>query len=244
MNMSDHEQVASELERRLNALALEVFQRCVEAEFGERIRPDWSVSWAKLTKVAADEIAGLLRSPELQTAQSGEMVLRVIQKHRRHVELSPGAGAECQQYGIAVCDDIEADIRALTHDSAVPQQEKALRLEWKEAADEEFASMTEHQLAAAASEEADKVFADVAGPGACTLVALLNACAARLRAVPEVPSDPQRLDWIEANEPVVSKGVGWDATRRYEFWVVERGGSTASANSSTRHRWLHEDHTL
>ena len=38
-------------------------------------------------------------------------VFDVIFKHRRHVELSPGAGKDVQAYALAVIDDIEADLR-------------------------------------------------------------------------------------------------------------------------------------
>jgi hypothetical protein len=71
------------------------------------------------------------------TLESGYVMSKYVQKaldegrallHRmgRHIELSPGAGAECQQYGIATCDDIEMDLRdlfgrSLSTDSAPPQ---------------------------------------------------------------------------------------------------------------------------
>ena len=38
----------------------------------------------------------------------------VLDKHRRHVELSPGAGKDAQNYALAVIADIEADF---VHDS-------------------------------------------------------------------------------------------------------------------------------
>lgn len=34
----------------------------------------------------------------------------IVQRHRRHVELSPGAGEEVQRYALAVCDDILSDL--------------------------------------------------------------------------------------------------------------------------------------
>ena len=38
---------------------------------------------------------------------------KVVQRHRRHVELSPGVGDEVQKYGIAVADDILLDFAIL-----------------------------------------------------------------------------------------------------------------------------------
>lgn len=37
--------------------------------------------------------------------------IEVVEKHRRHVELSPGIGAKVQSYALAVCDDILSDLR-------------------------------------------------------------------------------------------------------------------------------------
>ena len=34
----------------------------------------------------------------------------IVLKHRRHVELSPGVGKDVQDYALAVCDDILADL--------------------------------------------------------------------------------------------------------------------------------------
>ena len=64
----------------------------------------------------------------------------VLDKHRRHVELSPGAGKDAQNYALAVIADIEADF---VHDSprsetAPPEQTrlevKPDALDWKSAA--------------------------------------------------------------------------------------------------------------
>lgn len=35
---------------------------------------------------------------------------QIVERHRRHVELSPGVGADVQRYALAVCDDILADL--------------------------------------------------------------------------------------------------------------------------------------
>jgi hypothetical protein len=43
---------------------------------------------------------------------------KIVERHRRHVELSPGVGASEQAYGLAVCDDILTDLQML---SSVPQ---------------------------------------------------------------------------------------------------------------------------
>ena len=43
----------------------------------------------------------------------------IIRKHRRHVELSPGAGEDLQKYAIAVCDDILSDLQALRPETRV-----------------------------------------------------------------------------------------------------------------------------
>lgn len=37
-------------------------------------------------------------------------VLVVVERHRRHIELSPGVGLDAQQYGLAVCNDILNDL--------------------------------------------------------------------------------------------------------------------------------------
>jgi hypothetical protein len=34
-----------------------------------------------------------------------------VERHRRHVELSPGVGEDAQKYALAVCDDILADLQ-------------------------------------------------------------------------------------------------------------------------------------
>ena len=34
----------------------------------------------------------------------------IVEKHRRHVELSPGVGEDVQKYALAVCDDILSDL--------------------------------------------------------------------------------------------------------------------------------------
>ena len=45
-----------------------------------------------------------------------EAVREIVERHRRHVELSPGVGAECQAYGIAVCDDILNDLARVANE--------------------------------------------------------------------------------------------------------------------------------
>jgi len=42
-----------------------------------------------------------------------DQAVKVVEKHRRHVELSPGVGAEVQSYALDVCDDILSDLRQL-----------------------------------------------------------------------------------------------------------------------------------
>jgi hypothetical protein len=42
-----------------------------------------------------------------------ERVAREFAKHRRHIELSPGVGPDCQRYGLAVLDDAEPAVLAL-----------------------------------------------------------------------------------------------------------------------------------
>ena len=42
----------------------------------------------------------------------------VVEKHRRHVELSPGVGEDVQKYALAVCDDILADLPPATGEKA------------------------------------------------------------------------------------------------------------------------------
>ncbi|HEU4344772.1 MAG TPA: hypothetical protein VFU31_24755 [Candidatus Binatia bacterium] len=64
-------------------------------------------------------------------ALAGERtVYDIIFKHRRHVEQSPGAGADAQSYALAVIDDIEADLRrSLSAPSASAGTPEA-RLRW------------------------------------------------------------------------------------------------------------------
>lgn len=38
---------------------------------------------------------------------------QLVEKHRRHVEQSPGVGPDVQRYALAVCDDILSDLDAL-----------------------------------------------------------------------------------------------------------------------------------
>lgn len=55
------------------------------------------------------EIDRLTKLIQAERAMRPEAIA-IVQKHRRHVELSPGAGADVQSYAIAVCDDILADL--------------------------------------------------------------------------------------------------------------------------------------
>ena len=48
-------------------------------------------------------------------------LLALIAKHRRHVELSPGAGASECRYALAVLDDVEADVQALVAPQEPPR---------------------------------------------------------------------------------------------------------------------------
>jgi hypothetical protein len=41
-----------------------------------------------------------------------DAVRRVLDKHRRHIEMSPGAGEPQQRYALATLDDVESDLRA------------------------------------------------------------------------------------------------------------------------------------
>jgi len=50
-------------------------------------------------------------APSSTAALEHRAVYDIIFKHRRHVELSPGAGAAEQAYALAVIDDIESDLR-------------------------------------------------------------------------------------------------------------------------------------
>jgi hypothetical protein len=43
------------------------------------------------------------------TREQIEQISAIINKHRRHVEMSPGAGKKCQDYALAVIGDIESD---------------------------------------------------------------------------------------------------------------------------------------
>lgn len=55
-------------------------------------------------------------------------VIAVVQKHRRHVELSPGVGADLQRYALAVLDDVLDDLQAaLIASPETPEQEKTER---------------------------------------------------------------------------------------------------------------------
>jgi len=53
----------------------------------------------------------------------------VLDKHRRHVELSPGAGKDAQNYALAVIADIEADF---VHDSPRSETVPTDSPRWKE----------------------------------------------------------------------------------------------------------------
>lgn len=57
------------------------------------------------------------RLNELQP--DGPNCRQVVERHRRHVELSPGVGADVQRYALAVCDDILSD---LPHATGMPQE--------------------------------------------------------------------------------------------------------------------------
>lgn len=63
-----------------------------------------------------------------QPAQADTMA--VIEKHRRHVELSPGVGADVQKYALAVIDDILAD---LPTPAAHGVGDDTKRIDWLEA---------------------------------------------------------------------------------------------------------------
>ena len=43
----------------------------------------------------------------------------IVEQHRRHIELSPGVGADVQKYALAVCDDISADLDRLDREYPV-----------------------------------------------------------------------------------------------------------------------------
>ena len=53
---------------------------------------------------------------------SPQDVVALVQKHRRHVELSPGVGADAQGYGLAVCDDMLADLAVLPVHAPTPDK--------------------------------------------------------------------------------------------------------------------------
>jgi hypothetical protein len=40
-----------------------------------------------------------------------DVVRRVLDRHRRHIERSPGVGAAQQRYALATLDDVEAELR-------------------------------------------------------------------------------------------------------------------------------------
>ena len=46
----------------------------------------------------------------------------IVLKHRRHVELSPGVGKDVQDYALAVCDDILADLHEYVSESIVTRE--------------------------------------------------------------------------------------------------------------------------
>lgn len=46
----------------------------------------------------------------------------LLAKHRRHVEMSPGAGEDAQKYALAVIDDIESDCAQLFVSAPVPEE--------------------------------------------------------------------------------------------------------------------------
>ena len=76
-----------------------------------------------------DEVTdNCIRCGQSQAAHASAVTSRpearaIVEQHRRHVELSPGVGAEVQKYALAVCDDILADLNAPPMNS-VPHKEK------------------------------------------------------------------------------------------------------------------------
>jgi hypothetical protein len=64
----------------------------------------------ELAEARAAVRALLAAQPPTGSLDRWNEAIEVVRRHRRHIQASPGVGAECQTYGIAVCDDIEADI--------------------------------------------------------------------------------------------------------------------------------------
>jgi hypothetical protein len=42
-----------------------------------------------------------------------QKAIEIVERHKRHVELSPGVGEGVQTYALLVCDDILDDLRTL-----------------------------------------------------------------------------------------------------------------------------------
>ena len=55
--------------------------------------------------------------------------VKIVERHRRHVEQSPGAGREVQNYALVVCDDIISDLARLSTPSATGDMEYVHKLE-------------------------------------------------------------------------------------------------------------------
>lgn len=56
----------------------------------------------------------LLRAPAGETRDAEPDARRIVERHRRHVELSPGVGADAQRYALAALDDVLADLPVAT----------------------------------------------------------------------------------------------------------------------------------
>jgi hypothetical protein len=93
------------------------------SELVKRLREaaaDYTIAWGNgdLYEQAADELDRLTSAAPAEGVNVREAALEIVRKHRRHVTLSPGAGADCQRYAFACMDDIESDITALPIDAA------------------------------------------------------------------------------------------------------------------------------
>lgn len=77
---------------------------------------DWKDERARVEELeAASRREGTRDADEIDRlrAEAGD-ARWVVEKHRRHVELSPGVGAEVQRYALAVLDDVLADLERRT----------------------------------------------------------------------------------------------------------------------------------
>ena len=88
----------------------------------EKPEPDsreWWKEVAQKTSFQLNQANARLLDLERETRRETLMeAIQIVQRNRRHVELSPGVGADCQRYGIAVANDIEAELERKAKEEA------------------------------------------------------------------------------------------------------------------------------